>query len=319
MYSFGGKLNTPKVSIVMLNYNGLSRRTIFENSLKSVFATSFSNFEFIFVDNSSTDESLGFFKAIYGSFPKVKIIPLQSNMGFTKGNNIGAKHLCSDSEFIVFLNNDTIVTQDWLTLIINEFINNIDIGIVQPSLAPLKYEGKVAKPILNSNELSFASGACLAIRRALFNAVGGWGEVYFFYCDDIDLSFKILASGYKISKSNGIVFHETGSNKNPLLVYHDIRSTATLLSKWANSDVQTLGLTSLYLAMKYILRFYYHAFKKDRMKSYCLLKGWTFVLRNANILVDIRRENYWERHRLPHSSIRNFLKAGLLSPLQKPG
>ncbi len=119
------------VSIVIVNRNG---RIWLESCLKSLFRQTYDNFEIIFVDNASTDDSLNFVKKYY---PKVRIIVNKTNVGFGEANNIGVKE--AKGELIFFLNNDTILEKNTLEkLLVYKKNNNLNIS--GPKI--LDYEGK---------------------------------------------------------------------------------------------------------------------------------------------------------------------------------
>lgn len=104
----------PFVSIVVLNYNG---KAFLDDCLNSIFNIRYhsSLYEVLVVDNASTDGSIEY---IRNRFTKVKLFALENNYGFTEGNNIGAKYASGD--FIAFLNNDTIVDENWLNELVKK-------------------------------------------------------------------------------------------------------------------------------------------------------------------------------------------------------
>ena len=100
--------NLPFISIIVVNYNG-------KHFLGECFA-SLENleypkdkFEVILVDNASTDGSVQYVRE---NFSRVNILQLDKNYGFCKPNNDGVK--LANGEYVVFLNNDTVVTKEWL-------------------------------------------------------------------------------------------------------------------------------------------------------------------------------------------------------------
>lgn len=113
----------PKVSIIILNYNG---RKYLRDCLGSIEKnTNYPNYEVIMVDNGSTDDSVEFVRK---NFPWVKIIEVRKNKGFAAGNNIGIRHTKSD--YVFLLNPDTIVQQGWLSKAIETAESDPTIGIV---------------------------------------------------------------------------------------------------------------------------------------------------------------------------------------------
>jgi GT2 family glycosyltransferase len=88
-----------KISIIILNFNG---QTFLDKCLNSIKEQTFSDFETIFFDNLSTDESVELVKK---NFPWVKLISSKENLYFARGNNEATKH--AQGEYLFFLNNDT--------------------------------------------------------------------------------------------------------------------------------------------------------------------------------------------------------------------
>jgi len=86
-------MDYPLVSVIILNYNGLKNfRDILEECIRSVLNTDYPNFEVLFVDNASTDESVDFIKKKFGGDTRLRIIQNERNLGFAEGNNIGIKN-----------------------------------------------------------------------------------------------------------------------------------------------------------------------------------------------------------------------------------
>ena len=86
--------NSPKVSILTLNWNGLEHLKYF---IPSVSEIDYDNFEIIVIDNGSTDASIKFMKREY---PSLKLLPLKKNRGYARGFNIGIKYACKMVQII---------------------------------------------------------------------------------------------------------------------------------------------------------------------------------------------------------------------------
>jgi len=108
----------PLVSVIIVSYNG---RTYLDKCLDSLKVTTYPNFEILVVDNNSSDQSSDMVKMKY---PYVKLIELKKNLGFAMANNLGAE--AGKGDFYIFLNNDTIVTQTWLSELVNAVIQSQD-------------------------------------------------------------------------------------------------------------------------------------------------------------------------------------------------
>ena len=100
---------SPKVVIVILNWNGKAD-TI--ECVASASAINYPNYEIVVVDNSSTDDSVG---AITKQYPDIDLLQTGSNLGYAGGNNVGIRWaLDHDADYVLLLNNDTIVSPDLL-------------------------------------------------------------------------------------------------------------------------------------------------------------------------------------------------------------
>ena len=103
-----------KVSVIITNWNGKQH---LEECLDSLSKQTFKGFETILVDNGSSDRSVEFTEK---NFPAVKIVRLDKNEGFCRGNNIGLQHARGD--FIALLNNDTMVDIHWFEELISTYL-----------------------------------------------------------------------------------------------------------------------------------------------------------------------------------------------------
>ncbi|MEM2971946.1 MAG: glycosyltransferase family 2 protein [Candidatus Bathyarchaeia archaeon] len=220
-----GRNDEPLVSIIILNFNG---RDMLRECLQSVFKTKYSNYEVIVVDNGSTDNSC---TMVEREFPNVRLIKNPRNFGYSKGNNIGI--LRSRGEFIVLLNNDTIVTPEWLSELMHEAIQNL-YCFYQPKI--LFNESKRINSAGNfiqlfgfafprgigdldngqydeKCEVSYASGACVLVSKRLVEKVGLLDEGLFTFYEDVNWGWKALMLGYKTAYvPSAIIYHRWGGS-----------------------------------------------------------------------------------------------------------
>lgn len=99
-------MNIPKVSVIIPNFNG---KGLLSSCLESLAHVNYSNLELIVVDNGSEDGSIFYLQK---NFPKVKVLSLGANFGFGRAVNEGAK--VAKGKYLMFLNNDTQVTKNFL-------------------------------------------------------------------------------------------------------------------------------------------------------------------------------------------------------------
>ncbi len=230
------------ISIIILNFNG---KRFLEECLNSVLLQSYTDFEIVFVDNNSFDDSVDFVKNNF-SDPKIKIVVAEKNLGFTGGNNLGVKHAAGD--FIVLLNNDTVVDKDWLKHLYELIISDEEIGIAQSLVItegiPSKYYLKNGTVNLlghnimgifpiNENgigEIFQATGCSLIIKRCLIDYLGGlFLDEYFAYAEDTYLCLKAKFYGKKIMHTSKSLVHHKGNatfnkQKSSLMFYYQERN-----------------------------------------------------------------------------------------------
>ena len=210
-------------SIILVNYNGSKFIYKCLNSIQKF--ADFNNYEVIIVDNFSTDDSV---KIIKDNFPSFKLICSPNNLGFCKANNLAAKH--SQSEHLLFLNTDTILIENTPKILADYLKQNKNVAAIGsritfqdgsyqisagylPNLAielfdKIRYSlDNKWHPLFSSlydrqyskvQEVGWVTGACLMIRRDVFEQIGGFDENFFMYFEDKDLCKRVKELGYKV-------------------------------------------------------------------------------------------------------------------------
>lgn len=245
-----------KFSIIIVTWNGLPWLQKF---LPSVVDTDFDSFEIIVADNASTDGSVSWIQTHY---PQVECVQFDHNHGYCKGNNLAAAY--AKGELLLFLNNDVQVTKPWLTPIANAFESNKRLGAAQPKLRSFyhppyfEYAGAagglidfLGYPFCRGRifdtceedlgqydqpeQIFWASGAALVIRKSLFMECGGFDEDYQFHMEEIDLCWKVQRKGWQITSiPASVVYHVGGASLNqssPQKLYFNFRNNLDLLTK----------------------------------------------------------------------------------------
>jgi len=169
------------------------------------------------VDNGSTDGSIG---AIIRRFPRVRLLPLGKNHGFTGG--IAAGIARSQARNVVFLNNDAIPEPGWLAALVSAIDKApddvISVGgkIVDMTGKLIDFVGGVMTfdghafqngfryPIgsrgepLAGDELFFACGGNMITRREPYLTLGGFDDDYFAYLEDVDFGWRSWLAGHRV-------------------------------------------------------------------------------------------------------------------------
>lgn len=186
-----------KLDIAFVTYN--SNKWINKN-IESILKSKYNlkNISLYYYDNSSTDDTvikLNDLKKKYeNKFSNFEIKVGKKNKGFGYGSNKAA--LLGSSDYILFLNIDTEIYEDTFTKIENEIINSSNsIGIYELRQEPYEHP-KYYDPI--TGYTSWASGACMIIKRSIFNKTKGFDRNLFMYCEDVELSWHVRKLGYNI-------------------------------------------------------------------------------------------------------------------------
>ncbi len=215
-----------KISVIIVNYNV---KYFLEVCLHSVLrATNGFDAEVIVVDNNSTDGSM---QMVAEKFPSVIRIENKDNAGFGKANNQGVA--IAKGEYILFLNPDTVMPEDFFTKTIGYMDAHPEAGSIGPKLLDGKGQfapdGKKSFPSLSvaifkttginkvfskspyfnkyyavhigddeTAAVDVLSGCCMMVRTSVLPKIGGaFDEDYFMYCEDVDLSYRIQKAGYQ--------------------------------------------------------------------------------------------------------------------------
>ncbi len=210
----------PTVSVVIVNYNGVD---FLWNCLFSLKTQTYPPLETILVDNRSDDASLSFVRSNY---PQVRILECQENFGFVLAANLGAK--CSKGDLVVFLNNDAMLTPDWIAKVVESAKNRWPKGgAVAGEVKPRQNQKKaivyteevqtlnfLAEPMegfFSDKKVFFhPNGSAMAYIRRLLPE-GPFDPDYFIYQEDVFLGWKLRLNGFGVFQAEGArVFHEEG-------------------------------------------------------------------------------------------------------------
>lgn len=219
----------PRVSLVMPLFNKA------EYTEKCLYALAENtgddpDYEVIIIDNASTDWTQYLLLAFEGD---VDIVRNEENVGFARANNQGARR--ARGEYLLFLNNDTEPCSGWLEHMVRLADSDETIGIVGSKLlypqnetvqhAGIEmmdgmpdhiYRGVPSDDprVCSTRDLDMVTGACLLVRRTLFEALGGFDEAYLNGVEDVDLCLQARAEGYRVVYcAESVVYHHEGTSE----------------------------------------------------------------------------------------------------------
>lgn len=275
---------SPLISVVVLNYNGRQHLEACFRSLQKLDYPQ-ERLELILVDNASTDGSIGFMAK---HFPEVRIIQNQSNVGFAKGNNIGAE--AARGEYVAFLNNDTRVDEAWARELVRPTLR--DKSVVCAASKIVDWEGKVidfVKGVMNfyghghqkglgrkniggerEEPILFPCGGSMLIDREVFLETGGFDEDYFIYFEDVDLGWRLWLMGCQvILVPTAITYHHQHATMNQFFDYrkavlYERNALYTIIKNYSQETLNKILPAAFLLAAK-------------RMKEYMEIDGVDFT------------------------------------------
>lgn len=263
-----------KIAVVILNYNG---KHLLEKFLPGILSKSQEATVYV-IDNGSSDDSVSWLEQFSSV---VNIIKLSGNYGYAGGYNRGLKHVHND--ICCLLNNDVEVDQNWLEPIKTIFHESSDIGAFQPHILDysnrIRYEyagaaggyldflgfpycrGRVFNKLedktdrYNGNAYVFwASGACLFLRKKVFDELSGFDEDFFAHQEEIDFCWRLQRKGYDIvTSSDSKVYHLGGGTlmKSPYKIYLNHRNSLVMLLKNL-----PLGLLYIIIPIRLVIDFF---------------------------------------------------------------
>ncbi|MFC1581527.1 glycosyltransferase family 2 protein [Candidatus Neomarinimicrobiota bacterium] len=200
-------MTQPLVYIIVLNWNG---RQLTIDCLDSLLKISYQNYKILVVDNGSADNSVDFIKHNYQD---VELLELKENLGFARGCNAGFKSINGKCDYVIFLNNDTIVDKQFLETLISPLIQTEQVAQTVPKIYYMDHPDKIwyaggrvnlwfgmirhlgiRKTDSPANSLAnmtdYATGCCFCVRAGDFESIGMFNETYSMYAEDVDLSLR---------------------------------------------------------------------------------------------------------------------------------
>ncbi len=234
-----------KVSFIIVTYNNCNLTHL---CVESIFRnTTYPNYEIILVDNASSDDTRNYLRYLSRISDRIKVILNDKNFGFAKANNQGLK--IATGEFLVLLNNDTVVPRGWLDPLLKH-LENPDIGLVGPVTNSVGNEAKIDIDYQSLDEMEFFADRhtnahagkafdiavlamfCVVMRRNVFEDIGFLDEKFGIgMFEDDDYSNRIREKGLRVVCAEDAFVHHFGQ-----AAFKKLIETGEYQKIWANNQ-----------------------------------------------------------------------------------
>jgi len=285
-------MTSPFVYIIVLNWN---RKYDTLECLESLQDVCYPNYKVLVVDNGSTDGSS---YIIRKRFPNITLIENEKNLGFAEGNNVAIRHaLREGADYILLLNNDTVIDKQLLMELVKIAESDLKIGICGPKIyyynAPntIWFAGGLIKRGIafhigdgeddqgQHDKITFVdyiTGCAMMIKRKLVEKVGLLDPDYFCMFEDADLCHRGRKAGFKVVYGpTAKVWHKIslsfGGMLSPLWVYYKVRNNILFMRK--NERGSGWLTFSLYFAKLFLILLVRSVVTGDYQSTYYLIKG----------------------------------------------
>jgi GT2 family glycosyltransferase len=212
----------PSVSVVVLTYNNWRLTEACLDSVRKL--SNYPNLEIIVVDNASTDETRERLRELERQDSRLRVVLNDANLGFAAGNNIGLR--LARGEYVVILNNDTVVTRGWVRDLIRPLLRDAGVGLTGPLTNNIGNEQKVKadyrtitemhewsrnfvrRRLRRRFEVNNLAFFCVAMRRSLLDEVGLLDEAYGIgFFEDDDYCRRVRRAGYRLLIVDDVFVH----------------------------------------------------------------------------------------------------------------
>jgi len=294
----------PKISIIIINYNSAEYTINCVNSVLEKTAIDLP-YEIIIVDNNSIDKNkLDYFKGN----DRIKLIYSDINLGFAGGHSLGIQEATGDYYF--FLNNDTLLSEDAVSIFYNFCENNPNAGLVScytiseendlqfnyshfPTIGSKYFGVSISKLFNKVNyppkkdvykepfKVDLVGGSVMFVNARVYKEIGGFDTTFFLYCEEEDLAYRITKAGKDVYVIPKVLIRHFGgkSTEKSLDIKKEFYISFLYFYGKHFGLIKTI-LLKIYLTIKLIRKFY----KKD------MLKLVLFIIQGADLKQSLRHK-----------------------------
>lgn len=298
--------------------------------------------EVVVVDNDSHDSTKEY---LAEAWPQVTVIANDNNVGFAAANNQIYTFVKYQADYLVLLNDDTIVEPNWLTRLVNAALSDDRIAAVQSKL--LLYPEKTLINSLGNSiqflgfafcnhyrepdshaqtvlfDLPYASGAAVLLKLSALQIIGLFDEKLFMYHEDVDLGWRLRLLGYRVVIDPlSVVYHKYNYSKAKYKFYYmDRNRWIVLLKNYRLATIILLSPMLLVMELGIMLFSVKNGWFKEKIKGWSwLIKNFGYILSQRRKIQDLRQVNDREILKLfvgpiTNQEVENKLLSWVANPL----
>jgi len=305
-------MDSPEISVVVLAYG---EEEWLDDAVASVLASEGVTLEVVVVDNGCTSAAV----AALPDDPRLRVVVPRSNLGFAGGVNFGARH-CT-APVLAMVNSDSEVEPGCLALLRRRMYDpavgiagavimlSDEPGLVNSAGNPLhvlglSWAGHLREPVEGLSRVhaeASVSGACMAVRRELWDRLGGFPPEFFAYCEDLDLCWRTRLLGMRVDLVLGArAHHHYEFSRNDLKMYLMERNRlAFVLTTYGSRTLSVLALPLAAFEVAMVALAIRQGWGPQKVR------GWWWLLTHVTWLRQRRRTLQGSRV-VPDSELRRF-------------
>jgi GT2 family glycosyltransferase len=291
-----GSFAEPKVVIIVLNWNG---KNLTAECMKSLTEIDYKDYEILLVDNGSTDGSQEYFRT---RNPEIVLLENELNLGFAEGHNVGIRYAMNrHADYILLLNNDTIVHERFLSELVRVAECDSRIGFVGPKVYYCDYHGRhdviaFAGGHINMwigkarnvgerqrdtgkydsiKKVSYLQGSCLLVKKEVVQRIGLLDSTFFAYWEETDWCTRGYHAGYvSVFVPTAKIWHKVAASSGGVRsMYYQTRNRFWFMKKHAAGKQYFCSLLYFFFVQFWISIGKITIGKKGNDTFLCFLKG----------------------------------------------